>query len=252
MYRISSAFGLIAKHFVSNFFALPFIILIAAIFYPSPISFFILKILLLCSAKLSKKRFQIFFFDFLSYTLPAHVKLYSTKLIILFQFICYHYYLCHLYYSMYLYSYSMCSFWIFFFLFCWIKKGVNRNKCIQKSLLSEKYHFFPFEIKNSLEDDMMKMAALLICIFYEPYRTRTTSINELLFSAKETGDLARVLTIFFRLNYYVSTYVGNLLQPLPKKFLPFPNTIVAGFFPWAKSSSNFWEHPDIYYKSYYY
>ena len=163
-------------------------------FLPQPhFVFYIENIIALIGKTIKKKGSKYFFFDFLSYTLPAHVKLYSTKLIILFQFICYHYYLYHLYYSMYL-------FWIFFFLFCWIKKGVNRNKCIQKSLLSEKYHFFPFEIKNSLEDDMMKMAALLICIFYEPYRTRTTSINELLFSAKETGDLARVLKIFFRLN----------------------------------------------------
>lgn len=65
------------------------------------------------------------------------------------------------------------------------------------------------------------MAALLICIFYEPYRTRTTSINELLFSAKETGDLAWVLTIFFRLNYYVSMQVLSC-HLCPKNSFQFP------------------------------
>ena len=72
------------------------------------------------------------------------------------------------------------------------------------------------------------MAALLICIFYEPYRTRTTSINELLFSAKETGDLARVLTIFFRLNYYVSTQVISCHLCLKNSFL-FPTPLLLAF-----------------------
>ena len=76
--------ALIAKHFVSNFFALPFIILIAAIFYPpSPevISFFILKILLLCSAKFcNKKKVPNIIFDLLLYTLPTYLIIHFTHL----------------------------------------------------------------------------------------------------------------------------------------------------------------------------
>ena len=97
------------------------------------------------------------------------------------------------------------------------------------------------------------MAALLICIFYEPYRTRTTSINELTIFCKRNRRFSSGFNNFFPSELLCKQVLVLSCHLCPKNSFHFPTLLLLAF------SRELNHHrvisgntPDIYYKSYYY